>query len=74
MIKNSYNIVDDFQVRNVRVVVLDSEYEPKNSNKALIGGKKYDYLPNSVPNWIVLQNISESLESLKGKLVEFVSV
>ncbi len=66
--KSEYLIVDDFQVKNVRVLVLDSNYEfGGRFAKAIINGKAYSYTLNSVKNWILI----ESAESFKNKRIKF---
>lgn len=70
MVKNEYQIIDDFQVQQMRVLVLDSDYEFGNFNKAVIEGQNYSFVLNSIRNWI---NI-ESSEDFKGKTVKFIHV
>ena len=69
MSKSEYKIIDDFQVKNVRVLVLDSNYEFNGRfPKAIVESKLYSYTLNSVPNWILIK----STDSFKGKSIKFV--
>lgn len=63
---STYKIIDDFQVRNVRVLVLDRDYELGNT-KLTIDGEEYYYAINSIKNWIII----ESTKSFKGKTAVF---
>lgn len=45
----TYKIIDDFQVRNVRGLVLDRDYELGNT-KLTIDGEEYYYAINSIKN------------------------
>lgn len=62
----TYKIVDDFQVRRMRVLVLDREYKVGNT-KLTIDGEEYRYMLNSVKDWIII----ESSKSFKGKTAVF---
>lgn len=62
----TYKIIDDFQARNKRVLVLDRDYEVGNT-KLTIDGEEYRYTLNSIDNWIII----ESTKSFKGKTAVF---
>ena len=62
----TYKIVDDFQARNMRVLVLDRGYKVGNT-KLTIDGEEYRYMLNSIKNWIII----ESTKSFKGKTAVF---
>ena len=62
----TYKIVDDFQVRRMRDLVLDREYKVGNT-KLTIDGEEYRYMLNSVKDWIII----ESSKSFKGKTAIF---
>ena len=62
----AYEIVDDFQARNMRVLVLDREYKVGNT-KLTIDGEEYRYILNSIKNWSII----ESTKSFKGKTAVF---
>ena len=68
--RDEYVIVDDFQVRQMRVLVLDSDYEFGGFNRVLIDGRNYSFTPNSVMNWIVIK----SMDNFKGKKAKFVRI
>lgn len=64
-----YKVIDDFQIKNIHVLSLDrSCAEDAFTKDVYIDGKRYNYLPNSVPEWILLPDVYESFE---GKTVEF---
>ena len=67
MTESEYLIVDDFQVRNVRVLVLDRDYEYGGFKKAIVNGETYSYALNSVPNWVLIK----STDNFKGKNIKF---
>ena len=67
MNESTYSIIDDFQAKNVRVLVLDRDYEYGGFNKAVVGEEVYSYALNSVRNWVLIQ----STESFKGKMIKF---
>ena len=70
MVKSEYEIVDSFQVGNICVLVLDSDYEyNKRFAKAIINGKLYSYTLNSIRNWVLL----DIAGNFKGKKVKFVA-
>lgn len=62
----TYEIIDDFQVRDVRVLVLDREYKVGNT-KLTIDGEEYRYTLNSIKNWVIIK----STKSFKGKTAVF---
>lgn len=62
----TYEIIDDFQARNKRVLVLDRDYEVGNT-KLTIDGEEYYYALNSIDNWIII----ESTKTFKGKTAVF---
>ena len=66
--RDEYVIVDDFQVKQMRVLVLDSNYEFGDFNKVLIDGQNYSFTPNSIANWIVVK----STNNFKGKTAKFI--
>ncbi|MBR0288803.1 MAG: hypothetical protein IJQ82_07475 [Selenomonadaceae bacterium] len=68
MVKNGYRVIDDFQVQQMRVLVLDSDYEFGKFNKVLIEGRSYSFAPNSIKNWVNIR----SKETFKGKTVKFI--
>ena len=68
--RDEYVIVDDFQVRQMRVLVLDSDYEFGGFNRVLIDEQDYSFAPNSVMNWIVIK----STDNFKGKTAKFVRI
>lgn len=67
---NTYQVVDDFQVGSMRVLVLDRDYDSFSSGIqfAEIDGVRYPYALNSVRAWVVI----ESSEVFQGKAVTFV--
>ena len=67
MAKSEYLIVDDFQIKNFRVLVLDRDYEVGYFKKAVVDGKLFDYTLNSIRSWVVVQ----SDKSFKGKKITF---
>lgn len=69
MAKSSYQIVNDFQVADYRVLELDTDYEFGHFAKAVIDGEEYSYTLNSVRNWVVIR----SNESFSGRTVIFAS-
>lgn len=69
MVRNEYKIVDDFQVKDCRVLVLDSEYEFGHFDKAIIEGKDFLYTLNSIKKWVIIK----SFDCFKGKTIKFVS-
>ena len=69
MTKSEYAIIDDFQVKNMRVLVLDSNYEfDGRFAKAIVEGEMYSYTLNSVKNWILIK----STDNFKGKKIKFI--
>lgn len=68
--KDEHIIVDDFQVKQMRVLVLDSAYEFGGFNKVLIDGRDYSFAPNSVMNWILIK----STDNFKGKTAKFIRI
>lgn len=62
----TYEIIDDFQARNMRVLVLDREYEFGNT-KLTIDGEEYRYTLNSIKNWVIIK----STKTFKGKTAVF---
>ena len=69
MKEHEYLITDDFQVKNTRVLGLDRDFNSFKFQKAMIDGKLFDYLINSVKSWILIK----SHDSFKGKKVTFVN-
>ena len=69
MNKHEYMITDDFQIKDTRVLGLDRDFDSLQFNKAMIDGKLFDYLINSVKSWILIK----SRDSFKGKKVTFVN-
>ena len=67
MAKSEYLIVDDFQIKNFRVLVLDRDYEVGYFKKAVVDGKLFDYTLNSIRSWVVVQ----SDRCFKGKKIKF---
>ncbi len=66
---NKYQIVDDFQVNQIRVLVLDRDFNFEGKqNKAVIDGEIFSYTPNSVRKWILI----ESTKEFKGKVINFI--
>ena len=65
--KTEYKIIDDFQAGSKRVLVLDSDYDFGGFNKVVIDGHSYSFAPNSVKNWIIIDNFG----SFKGKAAQF---
>ena len=70
--KSRYKIEHDFQVKQVHVLQLDSDYDFGPFNLAVIEGKSYKFTLNSIRSWVVLFNADYKNDSLKGKTVEFV--
>ena len=68
--RDEYMIVDDFQVKQMRVLVLDGDYEFGGFNRVLIDGQNYSFAPNSVMNWVVIK----SKDNFKGKRAKFVRI
>lgn len=68
MSKSYYKVVEDFQVKDARILVLDRDYEYDGGSKLKIRGKIYQFIPNSVRRWIVIK----SNESFAGEKIEFV--
>ncbi len=66
---NTYQIVDDFQVGNMRVLALDRAFDSfsPDIHSAEIDGTKYRFLLNSVRNWVSIESEGE----FKGKTVIF---
>lgn len=48
MSKDYYKVVEDFQVKDARILVLDRDYEYDGGSKLKIRGKIYKFIPNSV--------------------------
>ena len=74
--KTKYTILHDFQVKHLHVLQLDSDYEYGNYNnaKAVLEGKSYSYMLNSVRAWVVIEGAGILPEDyFKGKIVEFVN-
>ena len=68
MSKGYYKVVEDFQVKDARILVLDRDYEYDGGSKLKIRAKIYKFIPNSVRRWIVIK----SNESFAGEKIEFV--
>ena len=66
---DTYEIIDDFQARGSRVLVLDRNYDPR-IDKLTIDGEEYRYLTNSVRSWIIIK----STKSFKGKTAVFTQI
>lgn len=66
--RDEYIVIDDFNVRNMRVLVLDADYEYGGFNRAVIDGHSYKFSLNSIPNWILI----ESTRTFKNKIVKFI--
>lgn len=66
---DKYQIVDDFQVGKLRVLVLDRAFDSYSPDihSAEIDGVKYRFLLNSVRNWVSIESENE----YKGKNVVF---
>lgn len=69
MTENEYKIIDDFQIKDVRVLVLDRDYKYGGFEKAVVDGKIYSYTLNSIWNWVLIK----STDSFKGKQISFIS-
>ena len=69
MNKHEYLVTDDFQVKNLRVLGLDRNFDSWKFDKAVIDDKIFDYMPNSVKSFIAIK----SHECFKGKKVSFVN-
>ena len=65
---NKYRIIEDFQVINMRVLVLNRDYEFGGFNRVLIDGKSYPFSLNSIRNWVSIK----SEGNFVGKEVEFI--
>ena len=70
--RDTYKIIDDFQVgtTGIRVLVLDREFDSFVSAKkwkAVIDGTEYLFQLNSIPCWVTI----ESFDSFAGKTIEF---
>lgn len=68
---NIYEIVDSFQIKNQRILVLNREYDsfaPEKKERVLIDGKEYVYRLSSIKTWIAI----ESNENFKGKQAQFI--
>lgn len=64
-----YTVIEDFQVKNSRVLSLDKScIEDVYTKEAYIDGRKYKHIPNSVKQWIIIPG---SHESFAGKTVVF---
>ena len=70
--KTKYKILHDFQVKQVHVLQLDSDYDFGPFNLAVIEGKTYKFTLNSIRSWVVLSDAEYTEDSLKGKTVEFI--
>ena len=58
---SEYKVVDDFQVKDVRVLSLDRPCgEDVYTKDMYIEGKKYKHLPNSIQQWVLLPGEHES--------------
>ena len=68
--RDEYVIVDDFQVKQMRMLVLDGDYEFGGFNRVQIDGRNYSFAPNSVMNWVVIK----STDNFKGKMAKFVCI
>ena len=68
--RDEYTIIDDFQVKQMRVLVLDSDYEFGKFNRVLIDGQDYLFTPNSIMNWIAITSTND----FKGKTAKFVHI
>ena len=72
--KSKYKILHDFQVKHLHVLQLDSDYDYGNFNRAVLEGKAYKYMLNSVRAWVVIEGAGILPEDyFKGKIVEFVN-
>ena len=68
MNKGEYLIMDDFQVGEIRVLVLDRNFEFEGTKeKVIIDGETFSYVPNSVRKWITLKSTKE----FKGRIAIF---
>ena len=68
MNENAYRVVDEFQVRNKRVLVLDRDYEFGNFKYAEVEGDTFSYALCSVRRWIII----DSDKGFIGKEIEFI--
>lgn len=68
--RDEYVIIDDFQVKQMRVLILDGDYEFGGFNRVLIDGRDYSFTLNSVMNWVVIK----STDNFKGKVAKFVRI
>lgn len=68
MDRKEYQIVDDFQVKDFRVLVLDRDYEYGGFEKVIIDGQTYSYALNSVGNWVTIK----STDNFKDKKAMFI--
>ncbi len=68
--RDEYMIIEDFQVKQKRVLVLDSDYEFGGFNRVQIDGKNYSFAPNSIRNWILI----ESTGNFKNKTAKFIRI
>ena len=65
---NEYKVIDEFKIKNCVVVVLDREYDAWGSNTLVMDDKEYDYVLNSVREWIVIK----TKDSFLNKKIKFV--
>lgn len=64
-----YKIIDDFQVKNMHVIVLDRPVEDSDYGKSVyIDGEGYQHIFNSVRQWIQLPDVDLSFA---GKVAVF---
>ena len=66
---SEYKVIDDFQVKDSRILGLDRAIEAESYMKEVyIDGKRYEHQLNSVQRWIVLPGVHDSFI---GKTVIF---
>ena len=69
MMSEKYKIIDDFQVKNFRVLVLDRDFNlgRRHSSLVSINGKSFPYQLNSIRKWVVIK----ATGSFKGMVASF---
>ncbi len=69
MMSEKYKIIDDFHVKNIRVLVLDRDFNlgRRHSSLVSINGKSYPYQLNSIRKWVVIK----ATGSFKGMVASF---
>ena len=66
--KNKYLVIDEFEIRDNKVLVLNEECHSTKGNGLFVDGETFKFALNSVRNWVVVN----SKKSFKGKEIQFI--